>query len=315
MSSAGELAVARSVSFPARRILLHGNAKTPADLHAAVSYGVGRIVLDSAAEIVRVAMAARRRQRVLIRVTPGVDAHAHAAVATGIEDQKVGFSLSSGAAADAVRRVLAHPELELAGLHCHLGSQITRPEPYETARPGGRAEPGRDAARGTAPHGCSSAARRSRTCCDGTSGGDGAAGRDARRPAPPGTAARRGRGHPHAHAHSRRAAAQEENSMDAEREGRAFLVPVSATPSGTLALRTGRLATGERIGLAFTCEQSLREVLGPWQQWTHLSERALHAMLAPVGVARVRIDPYPAAGAAAGPPRDPADPPRGSGPE
>jgi diaminopimelate decarboxylase len=133
VSSAGELAVARSVSFPARRILLHGNVKTPGDLHAAVSYGVGRIVLDSAAEIVRVAMAARGRQRVLIRVTPGVDAHAHAAVATGIEDQKFGFSLSSGAAADAVRRVLTHPELELAGLHCHLGSQITRPEPYETA--------------------------------------------------------------------------------------------------------------------------------------------------------------------------------------
>jgi diaminopimelate decarboxylase len=131
--SAGELAVARSVSFPARRILLHGNAKTPGDLHAAVSYGVGRIVLDSAAEIVRVAMVARRRQRVLIRVTPGVDAHAHRAVATGIEDQKFGFSLSSGAAADAVRRVLTHPELELAGLHCHLGSQITRPEPYERA--------------------------------------------------------------------------------------------------------------------------------------------------------------------------------------
>jgi diaminopimelate decarboxylase len=131
--SAGELAVARSVSFPAKRILLHGNAKTPGDLHAAAGYGVGRIVLDSAAEIVRVAMAARRRQRVLIRVTPGVDAHAHQAMATGIEDQKFGFSLSSGAAADAVRRVLAHPELELAGLHCHLGSQIARIEPYEAA--------------------------------------------------------------------------------------------------------------------------------------------------------------------------------------
>jgi hypothetical protein len=78
------------------------------------------------------------------------------------------------------------------------------------------------------------------------------------------------------------------------------LVPVSATPSGTLALRTGRLASGERIGLAFTCEQSLKEVLGPWQQWTRLSERALHAMLAPVGVARVRIDPHPAAGGPGG---------------
>jgi hypothetical protein len=92
--------------------------------------------------------------------------------------------------------------------------------------------------------------------------------------------------------------------MDAEREGHAFLVPVSATPSGTLALKTGRLTSGERIGLAFTSEQSLRDVLGPWQQWTHLSERALHGMLTPIGVAQVRVDTHAAAGAtgaAAGP--------------
>jgi diaminopimelate decarboxylase len=70
---------------------------------------------------------------VLIRVTPGVDAQAHPAVATGVEDQKFGFSLASGAAADAIRKVLAHPELELVGLHCHLGSQLTRPQAYELA--------------------------------------------------------------------------------------------------------------------------------------------------------------------------------------
>ncbi len=118
--SAGELAVARSVSFPAERIVLHGNAKTPGDLQAAADYGVGR-------------MLARRGQRVLVRVTPGVDAHAHHAVATGVEDQKFGFSLSSGAAADAVRRVLAQPGLQLAGLHCHLGSQIMQLPAFELA--------------------------------------------------------------------------------------------------------------------------------------------------------------------------------------
>ena len=70
----------------------------------------------------------------LIRVTPGVDAQAHPAVATGVEDQKFGFSLASEAAADAVRKVLAHPELELVGLHCHLGSQLIRPQAkYELA--------------------------------------------------------------------------------------------------------------------------------------------------------------------------------------
>jgi hypothetical protein len=84
--------------------------------------------------------------------------------------------------------------------------------------------------------------------------------------------------------------------MDAEPgDQHAFLVPVSTTPSGTLALRTGRLASGERIGLAFTSEQSLRDVLGPWQQWIRLGEHALHSMLAPVGVVQVRVDPHPAA--------------------
>jgi diaminopimelate decarboxylase len=135
VSSAGELAVARSVNFPAKGIILHGNAKTPEDLLEALSYGVGRIVVDNASEIIRLAVLSppRQRQRVLVRVTPGVDAHAHRAVATGVEDQKFGFSLSSGAAADAVQRVLAHPELRLTGLHCHLGSQLTELSAYETA--------------------------------------------------------------------------------------------------------------------------------------------------------------------------------------
>jgi diaminopimelate decarboxylase len=139
--SAGELAVASSVGFPAERIVLHGNAKTPGDLRAALAYGVGRVVVDSAGEIARIAALvqpltcplAQPRQRVLVRVTPDVDAHAHPAVATGVANQKFGFSLSTGAAADAARRILAQPELQLAGLHCHLGSQITRPEPFEVA--------------------------------------------------------------------------------------------------------------------------------------------------------------------------------------
>ena len=141
--SAGELAVARAVGFPAGRLIVHGNAKSPEDLHAALGYGAGRIVVDSISEIIRLAALSPSalsssalsppRQRVLIRVTPGVSAHAHPAVATGVEDQKFGFSLSSGAAADAVQRVLTHPELELAGLHCHLGSQLTDLTAYETA--------------------------------------------------------------------------------------------------------------------------------------------------------------------------------------
>jgi diaminopimelate decarboxylase len=131
--SAGELAVAQAVGFPAERVLLHGNAKTPDDLRAATGYRVGRIVLDSAGEIGRLAAITPDKQRVLLRVAPGVDAGTHASVAAGGEDQKFGFALSSGAAADAVARVLRQPELELTGLHCHLGSQITGLPVYELA--------------------------------------------------------------------------------------------------------------------------------------------------------------------------------------
>jgi diaminopimelate decarboxylase len=123
--SAGELAVARAAGFPAERILLHGNGKTPDDLSAALGCGVGRIVIDSPGEVAQIAALASRRQRVLIRVTPGVDAHVHRAVTTGTEDQKFGLSIASGAAADVARRIRRQPALDLAGAHCHLGSQIT----------------------------------------------------------------------------------------------------------------------------------------------------------------------------------------------
>jgi diaminopimelate decarboxylase len=131
--SAGELAVARLAGFPAERITLHGNAKTPEDLKAVAAGHVGAVVADSFDELDRLAAVARPGQRVLVRVTPGVDGHTHRAVATGVEDQKFGFSLATGAAAEAARRVLAEPAFTLAGLHCHVGSQITRVAVFEEA--------------------------------------------------------------------------------------------------------------------------------------------------------------------------------------
>ncbi len=125
--SGGELATALAAGMPAERIALHGNNKSTAEITRAVEAGVGRIVLDSFQEIVRVAHIADRlgkRQRVQIRVTVGVEAHTHEFIATAHEDQKFGIALADGQAAEAVRRVLKLDGLELIGIHSHIGSQI-----------------------------------------------------------------------------------------------------------------------------------------------------------------------------------------------
>ena len=132
----GELAVALAAEFPVERLLFHGNNKSAAELERAVTARVGRIVVDSFQEIARLAGIAERagvRQRVYLRVTPGVEAHTHEFISTGQEDQKFGFSLEAGTAAEAVRRVLAQPALELIGLHCHIGSQIFDVDGFQLA--------------------------------------------------------------------------------------------------------------------------------------------------------------------------------------
>lgn len=131
--SAGEAGVARRAGIAGDRVTLHGNAKTPEDLKAAIGGHVGRVVVDSLDEIRQLAAVARARQQVLVRVTPGIDAHTHRAITTGVEDQKFGFSLADGSAAEAARAVLDQPVLELVGAHCHLGSQITRIACFEEA--------------------------------------------------------------------------------------------------------------------------------------------------------------------------------------
>ncbi|MEZ0089171.1 diaminopimelate decarboxylase [Streptacidiphilus sp. EB129] len=130
--SAGELELAVIAGFPPERIVLHGNAKSPQDLDAALRLGVGRIVVDSAGEIARLAanVADGTRQKVMVRVVPGLAAGSHAALRTGTEDQKFGLSITDGSAQHAVTRILEQPRLELVGLHCHLGSQITTAKPY-----------------------------------------------------------------------------------------------------------------------------------------------------------------------------------------
>jgi diaminopimelate decarboxylase len=132
----GELAIALAAGFPPERIALHGNNKSIQELERAVQAGVGHVILDSFAEIDRlgsVATAAGVRQRVLVRVTVGVEAHTHEFIATAHEDQKFGFSLRDGVAERAIAAVLAAPSLELAGLHSHIGSQIFETSGFEVA--------------------------------------------------------------------------------------------------------------------------------------------------------------------------------------
>jgi diaminopimelate decarboxylase len=125
--SGGELAVALAGGMPPERIGLHGNNKSTVELVRAVDARVGRIILDSFAEIERLTAIARERgvrPQVMVRVTVGVEAHTHEYIATSHEDQKFGFSLAGGAAAAAVDKVLSEGVLDLRGLHSHIGSQI-----------------------------------------------------------------------------------------------------------------------------------------------------------------------------------------------
>ncbi len=150
--SGGELRLALRTGFPAERITLHGSNKSLAELQAAVDAGIGAIVVDSFDEIGRLAGIAERlgtagggmnerasgpgsapKIRLMLRVTVGVEAHTHEFIATAHEDQKFGFSLAGGDAAEGIRRIVASPGLELVGLHSHIGSQIFDPSGFEVA--------------------------------------------------------------------------------------------------------------------------------------------------------------------------------------
>jgi diaminopimelate decarboxylase len=134
--SGGELTVALRAGVDPRRIGFHGNNKSPRELSRAVEAGVGRIIVDSFQEIDRLAASvtdAGDTADVLVRVTAGVEAHTHEYIATAHEDQKFGFSIVSGDAAEAARRVHRTPGLRLRGLHSHIGSQIFDTSGFEVA--------------------------------------------------------------------------------------------------------------------------------------------------------------------------------------
>ena len=134
VSSGGELYLALAAGFPAARIIEHGNNKTEEELIEAVYAGIGRIAVDSFEELEMLDAIANDRginQAILLRINPGVLADTHAFVATGAEDSKFGFSLQSGAALHAVLRAQELPNLDLKGLHVHIGSQILSADPFD----------------------------------------------------------------------------------------------------------------------------------------------------------------------------------------
>ncbi|MGN7148069.1 diaminopimelate decarboxylase [Arthrobacter sp. SAFR-179] len=143
-ASGGELAVAHRAGIPGADVALHGNNKSDGEIHRALDMGLGRIVVDSLAELQRVGSIAQARgeqAKVMLRLTPGVHAHTHEFIATAHEDQKFGLSMAAdttdeagiSAAEEAVAAAAAHPGIELLGLHCHIGSQIFEPDGFALA--------------------------------------------------------------------------------------------------------------------------------------------------------------------------------------
>ncbi len=127
VATGGELHVALAAGVPAHRLVMHGNNKSALELELAVEHGVGRIVVDSFDELTRLDQLHAQTgvvPKILLRLTPGVEAHTHEFIATGQDDSKFGFTVSTGAAAAAIDRASNSSSVELVGVHAHIGSQV-----------------------------------------------------------------------------------------------------------------------------------------------------------------------------------------------
>ncbi|MBQ9802535.1 MAG: diaminopimelate decarboxylase [Clostridia bacterium] len=134
--SGGELYTAKKAGFPAARIYFHGNNKTDADLTMALDMGVGTVVVDNTDELLAldtIAKAKGKQQRILLRITPGIDPHTHRAIQTGNVDSKFGNAIVTGAAMAITKLALSLDGVCLAGFHCHVGSQIFEIDPFRDA--------------------------------------------------------------------------------------------------------------------------------------------------------------------------------------
>ncbi|MBQ3547487.1 MAG: diaminopimelate decarboxylase [Clostridia bacterium] len=134
--SAGEIYTAKSAGFNISNCFFHGNNKTDYDIAFAIDSGVGYFVIDNFEEIEAVNLMARDKgitQKVLLRITPGIDTHTHQKISTGNVDSKFGFAIATGMADQAVEAVLKCENIKLCGFHCHIGSQIFESRPFITA--------------------------------------------------------------------------------------------------------------------------------------------------------------------------------------
>ncbi len=134
--SGGELYTALKAGFPAEKICLHGNNKLPAELSLAVESGVGLIAVDSYTELDKLdALCAEKgkRQEILLRINPGVEAHTHRFIQTAKTDSKFGFSVADGTAEKITAYALKKEHLDLKGYHCHIGSQIFEKQSFALA--------------------------------------------------------------------------------------------------------------------------------------------------------------------------------------
>jgi diaminopimelate decarboxylase len=134
--SGGELYTAHSAGFPLEKVYFHGNNKTIDEIEMAIELGVGTFVVDNLHEIEIINEKAKGKgiiQRVLLRVTPGIEAHTHEYIKTGQNDSKFGFTILNNGLEEVINTVLSFSNIKLAGLHCHIGSQIFELEPYKDA--------------------------------------------------------------------------------------------------------------------------------------------------------------------------------------
>ncbi len=132
--SAGELHIAQTAGFPLDRVYQHGNNKSAEELKLALEWRVGRIVVDNLSELKmldEIAGAQGLKPDILLRLSPGVDPHTHKYIATGVIDSKFGFPILNGR--KAVSQAIMSPNLNLVGLHFHIGSLIYEVEPYNQA--------------------------------------------------------------------------------------------------------------------------------------------------------------------------------------